>query len=92
MLFRKSKAVPLVLLSGVLLFFGYGCYQGWWDGGQGGGGGRGVGNVGGGGRRWFTRGPRVFVPMPIGGGRRPTGVPSSPRGGFGKTGIGGIGA
>ena len=85
-MFRKSKAVPLVLLSGVLLFLGYGCYQGWWDDGRGGGaGGRGGG-------RTFVRGPRVFVPAPIAGTRRPTGVPSSPRGGFGKTGISGTGA
>ena len=90
-MFRKSKAVPLVLLSGVLLFLGWGCYQGWWDDGRGGGGGRGPGHVGGG-RRWFMRGPRVFVPAPIAGTRRPTGVPSSPRGGFGKTGISGTGA
>ena len=82
-MFRKSTAVPLVLMGGALLFLGYGCYQGWWDQGRPG--------HGGGGPRFFTRGPRVFVPAPVGG-SRPTGVPSSPRGGFGKTGGHSIGA
>lgn len=84
-MFRKSTAVPLVLMGSALLFLGYGCYQGWWDQGRPGHGGRG------GGPGFIGRGPHVFMPTRTGG-SRPIGVPSSPRGGFGKTGGHGIGA